>query len=119
METQGKEKYEQQTTSMFPLRYSLFPNVPPYIRTLLPDQHYDPPLPQELMKMTWAAPSGISPVVEENVKHAGLTLAQVWPCTWNSLHSNCMIRDKLLNRTHRTSALSGRLYQSQRKEKMK
>ena len=87
METKGKEKYEQQTTSMFPLRYSLFPNVPPYIRTLLPDQHYDPPLPQELMKMTWAAPSGISPVVEESVKHAGLTLAQVWPCTRNILHS--------------------------------
>eukprot|EP00091_Calanus_sinicus_P004049 TRINITY_DN14246_c0_g1_i1.p1 TRINITY_DN14246_c0_g1~~TRINITY_DN14246_c0_g1_i1.p1 ORF type:complete len:112 (-),score=34.10 TRINITY_DN14246_c0_g1_i1:295-630(-) len=76
METEAREKYKDKTVGIFPLRYSLFPNVPPYIRTLLPDQHYDPPLPQELMKMTWAAPSGISPVVEESVKHAGLTLTQ-------------------------------------------
>ena len=29
----------------FPLRPSLFPNVPPYIRFLLPGQEYEPPLP--------------------------------------------------------------------------
>ena len=32
--------------SQFPLRFSLFPNVPPYIRMLVPGQNYQPPLPQ-------------------------------------------------------------------------
>ena len=32
--------------SQFPLRLSLFPNVPPFIRFLLPGQHYAPPLPE-------------------------------------------------------------------------
>jgi len=64
------------STGMFPLRYSLFPNVPPYLNILTPGQHYEPPLPQELQQMTWAAPSGISPIVEESVKQAGLALTQ-------------------------------------------
>ena len=59
-----------------PLRDSLFPNVPPYFRFLPPSQSYHPPIPEELSKVVWAAPNGISPIVEEGVKHAQLTLKQ-------------------------------------------
>merc|ERR1712156_168353 len=59
-----------------PLRDSLFPNVPPYLRFLPPSQSYHPPIPEELSKVVWAAPNGISPIVEEGVKHAQLTLKQ-------------------------------------------
>ena len=64
---------------MFPLRYSLFPHVPPYLTILPPGSHYDPPLPPELGQITIAAPSGISPIVEESVKVTGMTLVQGQP----------------------------------------
>ena len=79
----------------FPLRPSLFPNVPPYIRFLLPDQQYDPPLPmvgtpiylinknintifQEMKEqLTWNAPGGVSPVLSNCVVQAGFHVVDV------------------------------------------
>jgi len=60
----------------FPLRDSLFPNVPPYIRMLPFEEEYSPPLPQELKQFTMNAPSGISPVVVNTIKQAGFSLVQ-------------------------------------------
>ena len=62
------------TDSRHPLRPSLFPGLPPYLRILEAGQQYDPPLPSELAEVGVAAPSGISPIVEESVREAGLTL---------------------------------------------
>jgi len=63
--------------SRFPLRFSLFSNVPPYIRFLLPDQEYEPPLPEELQYLTWIAPGCVSPIVSECVKKAGFSIVEV------------------------------------------
>merc|ERR1711892_266507 len=61
----------------FPLRPSLFPNVPPYIRFLLPGQEYEPPLPDELQHLTWNAPGAVSPIVSDCVTHAGFDILDV------------------------------------------
>merc|ERR1711892_354304 len=61
----------------FPLRPSLFPNVPPYIRFLLPGQEYEPPLPDELQHLTWNAPGAVSPIVLDCVTHAGFDILDV------------------------------------------
>lgn len=71
-----------QIAHMFPLRSSLFPHVPPYLHHLPAGGGYDPPLPQELGQAAWAAPSGISPIVEESVKGGGFTLIQVGLRQW-------------------------------------
>ena len=71
-----------------PLRDSLFPNVPPYLRFLPPSQSYHPPIPEELSKVVWAAPNGISPIVEEGVKHAQLTLKQAKIALYILLNDN-------------------------------
>ena len=62
------------TDSRHPLRSSLFPGVAPYLRLLEAGLQYEPPLPCELSEVGVAAPSGISPIVEESVKSAGLAL---------------------------------------------
>ena len=87
---------------MFPLRSSLFPHVPPYLHHLPAGGGYDPPLPQELGQAAWAAPSGISPIVEESVKGGGFTLIQVGLVlspVYTPRHHMCY-RDRQLRRTH-------------------
>ena len=74
------------TLSQFPLRFSLFPNVPPpwcklfpcfptskftLTTETLPNDHC-----QEL-QLTWAAPGGVSTVVLDCVKQAGWELVKV------------------------------------------
>jgi len=59
-----------------PLRLSLFPNIPPFVRFLVPGQSYIPELPKELRQLTWVAPAGISPIVIESVKEAGFQLLE-------------------------------------------
>lgn len=60
----------------FPLRFSLFPNVPPFVRFLEHGKEYHPPLPKELKQWTWKAPSGVSPIISESIKGAGFVLQE-------------------------------------------
>jgi len=60
----------------FPLRFSLFPFVPPFLRILEHGVSYEPPLPEELAQFTWNAPSGISPIILNTVQHSGFLLLQ-------------------------------------------
>ena len=62
------------TDERHPLRPSLFPNGAPYLRVLEAGLSHHPPLPSELSLVSVAAPSGISPIVEESVREAGLSL---------------------------------------------
>ena len=44
-----EEEVGPNTFPTFPLRLSLFPNVPPYVRILPPGLSYSPPLPEVLL----------------------------------------------------------------------
>ena len=62
--------------SKHPLRPSLFPNRSPYLRIFPvavgdPSANYDPPLSQHLRNITFVAPNGISPIVEECIQSSG------------------------------------------------
>ena len=76
-----------------PLRSSLFPNVPPYLRILpvTTNPPYDPPLPPQMKQITFTAPNGISPIVEECLNNSGYNLtnskhvSDVVTCVWETL----------------------------------
>jgi len=59
-----------------PLRLSLFPNVPPYVRILPPGETYSPPIPEGLQQLAFVAPGGISPIVVDCIKEAGFQLIE-------------------------------------------
>jgi len=59
-----------------PIRLSLFPRWPPYIRMLPEDESYSPPLPKELVQFTFTAPNAISPIIVNTINKAGFTLNQ-------------------------------------------
>ena len=85
--------------SRHPLRSSLFPGVAPYLRILEAGLTYDPPLPEELAGVGLAAPNGISPIVEESVKQAGLSLLNTdspsVTCRWETLPITEKGRDEI------------------------
>ena len=59
------------------LRKSVFPNVPPYIRFLLPSSSYSRTLSTTCPPVLCAASGGLPHVVAECLHHAGLTVRQV------------------------------------------
>ena len=92
------------TRTSHPLRSSLFPQVSPFLRILEVGAglSYHPPLPSELGSVSVAAPSGISPIVEEAVKEAGLTLLTsrdtdpaTTTCRWETLPVTEKGRDEI------------------------
>ena len=83
--------------SKHPLRPSLFPNRSPYLRILPvavgdPSAIYDPPLSQHLRNITFVAPNGISPIVEECIQSSGKINKKnhffvfIWSTALNILH---------------------------------
>ena len=104
-------------TSRHPLRASLFPHCPPYLRLLPPGQQYSPALPAALQQLAWAAPSGLSPIVADTVTRAGYRLLQVsWTvqypvnkfCTFVGRNFNGYLRARRPARGARASPRCGR-----------
>ena len=81
-------------SSRHPLRASLFPNQGPFLRILpvYPDSQltYDPPLPAVMKQISFCAPNGISPIVEECIQQSGYSLnnkhqSNNATCIWETL----------------------------------
>jgi len=74
-----EQRPENQDEDIYPLRPSLFPHTPPYLR-FLPvngDQSFKVPPPEELREMLWQVPCTVWWTIMECIEHNGYTVAEV------------------------------------------
>ena len=72
----AEEVEEEDDDSKSTMRKSLFPNVPPYIRFLPPEEEYSQPLCSS-QPLVWKSPTGVGLVVSDCVHHAGFKVIEV------------------------------------------
>jgi len=76
----GKEEQPQdRDEEIYPLRQSLFPNTPPYLRFLsvTGNQSFKVPPPEEFREMVWQVPCSVWWTILECIEHNGFTVAEV------------------------------------------
>ena len=114
-----EEVEEEDDDRRSPLRKSLFPNVPPYIRFLPPEEEYSEPLCSS-QPLVWKAPSGVGQVVSDCVQPVGFTVIEV--LLWFVINSTILYfltRVSIVRLASLSPPLSGKRWEIWRKRLMK
>ena len=114
-----EEVEEEDDERRSPMRKSLFPNVPPYIRFLPPEEEYSQPLCSS-QPLVWKAPSGVDQVVGDCVQHAGFKVIEVLlRFVLTSTFLYILARASIVGLTSLLPPLSGKRWEIWRKRLMK
>ena len=115
----AEEVEEEDDDSKSTIRKSLFPNVPPYIRFLPPEEEYSQPLCSS-QPLVWKAPSGVGQVVSDCVQHAGFKVIEViLRFVLNITFLYFITRVSIVRLTSLSPPLSGKRWEIWRKRWMK